>query len=585
MTEIETATTPVACLEEIQQEWHELSLRVGQLEADTNALEKENKALRFLLETIIEHRQKSHGELVMLLTGLVSKLPINDVGVIVSKLVEHQNNVSQFLAGTIKGTADAALPAPEILKTLEHTKRDLAAALKPEVDELVRLETPLECGMLESLATNPELFFSPKVVRTNRCFVKGHLPRERILREFGEEALIFFNDLTTDPKLNPRPKPDEIVLGFKCDFESLFQQNPTLLPAKRDGLLALYQKIQQSKAPSEKTRAQKNAFARLSFLIELLHFYENQSTEAPDVIFAQRLPVLIEQLVITGSGDTLDEKLILQAESLLAFVINPDHRLMVVNNVGKGSYTGKTLKYVLRLRAEKTPTAADSVVIDFVRQLLPPNAKAPAPEGLTAVLRLLGPEMQRLVVKAIMISDRLRKQEAEALGKAIGTQLGLTGLETLVKAEENLPPELERQIAWAKIKELIAQRTDPAAVAAAIRERLHAKYDADEMKQSWITLMEADPMSLIRVFCQLPYLANGKTDPVAQTAMETYATRLTHEKYGATYNKVLNSLKNMFHAKPDSPTLLNFIALVKWVSPESANKLTADIGMAMTAHA
>ena len=163
--------------------------------------------------------------------------------------------------------------------------------------------------------------------------------------------------------------------------------------------------------------------------------------------------------------------------------------------------------------------------------------------------------------------------------------MGLTGLETLVKAEENLPPELERQIAWAKIKELIAQRTDPAAVAAAIRERLHAKYDADEMKQSWITLMEADPMSLIRVFCQLPYLANGKTDPVAQTAMETYATRLTHEKYGATYNKVLNSLKNMFHAKPDSPTLLNFIALVKWVSPESANKLTADIGMAMTAHA
>ena len=92
-------------------------------------------------------------------------------------------------------------------------------------------------------------------------------------------------------------------------------------------------------------------------------------------------------------------------------------------------------------------------------------------------------------------------------------------------------------------------------------------------------------MSFIRVFCQLPYLASGKTDPVAQTAMETYATRLVHEKYAVTYNKVLNSLKNMFHAKPDSPTLLNFIALVRWVSPEAANKLSADIGMAMAAHA
>src|SRR6266704_1109717 len=112
MTEIEMATTPVASLEEILQEWHELKLRVGQLEADTNAFEKENNAIRFLLETIIEHRQKSHGELVMLLTGLVSKLPINDVGVIVSKLVEHNASVSQFLAALVKGTVSTDLPQP-----------------------------------------------------------------------------------------------------------------------------------------------------------------------------------------------------------------------------------------------------------------------------------------------------------------------------------------------------------------------------------------------------------------------------------------------------------------------------------------
>ena len=60
------------------------------------------------------------------------------------------------------------------------------------------------------------------------------------------------------------------------------------------------------------------------------------------------------------------------------------------------------------------------------------------------------------------------------------------------------------------------------------------------------------PPRCIRIFCQVPYLASGKTDPIARTVIETYVTRLTHEKYAGTYNKVLNSLKNMFAAKPDS---------------------------------
>ena len=65
--------------------------------------------------------------------------------------------------------------------------------------------------------------------------------------------------------------------------------------------------------------------------------------------------------------------------------------------------------------------------------------------------------------------------------------------------------------------------------------------------------------------------------------METYVTRLTHEKYSSTYNKIVNSLRNMFRAKPDGPTLLNFTALVRWVDPQAANKLAADIGMAVPA--
>jgi hypothetical protein len=128
------ATTSTASLEEIQEGWHELTSRVGQLEAERNLLEQENKALRFLLERVVDHRQKSHSELVLLITGLVSKLQINDVGVIVSRLVEHNTNVSQYLAALVKGTVDVAMPQPAILKTLEQTKRDLTAALKPLVD-------------------------------------------------------------------------------------------------------------------------------------------------------------------------------------------------------------------------------------------------------------------------------------------------------------------------------------------------------------------------------------------------------------------------------------------------------------------
>src|SRR5262249_37689108 len=154
----------------------------------------------------------------------------------------------------------------------------------------------------------PKLFFSPAMTRANRCFLKGQVPRERIVREFGDEALIFFNDMTTDPKLNPRPKPEEIVLSFKGDCEALLQQNPAAAGGKEKHLGALHQRIQHSVAATDHARAQRKAFQKLSFVLELLHYYENQNTEAPDVIFAQRLPVLIEQLVVAGPQDLLEEK-------------------------------------------------------------------------------------------------------------------------------------------------------------------------------------------------------------------------------------------------------------------------------------
>lgn len=583
MTQIENPPASAATLDEIQQGWHELTTRVGQLEAERNLLEQENKALRFLLERVIDHRQKSHSELVLLLTGLVSKLQINDIGVVVSKLVEHNTNVSQYLAALVKGTVDVAMPQPTILKTLEHTKRDLAAALKPLIDELIQSGSSFEPELLQALLQDSEQFYTPRMVRANRCFIKGQVARERVVKDFGPEALVFFNDMTTDPKLNPSPKPEEIVLSFKSEFEPLFQQYSAAgqMPEKWKPLPELYQSIQRSKAPTEQARALRNTFQKLSFIIELLHFYEHQNTEAPDVTFAQRLPVLVEQLVITTPQDSLDEKYIEQAEALLAFIINPDHRYMVVNNIGKSGGSGRSLRYVLRLRSDRAPLPEE--LVEFVKHLIPPpSQKRPAPEALAEILRLVNPDMQLLVVNAIMSSDRLRMDEAEALGKAVGGILGLKGLE-LLKAPQNVPPEIERQLAWDKIKDLIRRRNEPTIIAAAIRDRLHAKYDADEIRQSWLTLIEADAISLIRIFCALPYLADGRTDSIARTVMETYVTRLMHEKYTSTYNKITNSLRNMFRAKPDSPTLLNFTALVRWVDPQAANKLSADIGMAVPA--
>lgn len=574
---------PVVTVEEIQSGWHDLKLRVAQLEAESAGLEKENHALRFLLERVIEHRQKSHSELVILLTSLVTKLPINDVGVVISKLVEHNTGVNEMCAALVKGKTEAAMAQPALLKALDQTKRELAAALKPTVEELIQLDAPLEPELLRSLVDQPDLFFTPAVLRASRCFVKGQLPRERILKTFGEEALVFFNDMTTDAKRNPRPKAEEIVLCFRTDFEALLAQATALPAEKRAALQKLHQQVQSSKAASDQARAQKNLFYKLSFVIELLHYYENQSTESPEVTFANRLPVLLEQLIVPGASEHLEEKLVLHAESLLAHIVNLDHRLMVVNNVGKGSEVGKTLKYLLRFRVEDSPVQnqviLNEVVPEFIKHLIPPQKPPPAP-ALAALLRMLRPDLQRVIVRAIMASDRLRKEAAESLGRALGQELGLTGLEAEIKIATTLSLESERQIAWEKIKGLISSRSEPGDIAAAIRDRLHARYDAEEAKQSWITLTEAEPLSLIRVFCQLPYLADGRTDPVARAVMETYVTRLMHEKYAATYHKVVNSLKNMFKANAQSPTLLNFLALVKWVDAVAGQKLSGDLGMA-----
>ena len=563
-------------VEKIQRDWVDLTLRVAQAESECAALEAENKNFRALLERTIEHRQKSHAELVTILTTLVSKLPLNDVGVIVARLVEHNQHLNEVSTSLIKGRLEDGMLQPALLKNLEKTKRDLQEAFKPEVGILLRLAAPFEAGVLQSLLEKPDNFFSPAVTRANRAFVKGQVPRERILKEFGPEALGLFKDVTTDVKFNPRPKPEEIMLAFKPDFTSLLQQNPGI--GHRQELEALHQQITQSRENTETARAQKTAFLRLSFFLELLHYYENQSTESPDVVFAQRLPPLIEQLVITGEREELDEKHLLAAEALLALIINTDHRKAVINNIGKGGGLARTLRYTLAFRVEQF-SEADPLTVECIKHLIP-QGKAPAPAAVAGVLKLFNTHMQKACVCAILATDRLRKEDAEKLGKAVALELGLKEMLDRMSEQTSLAPERERKLAWDLIKDLISARAAPAEVLAAIRKRMQGRYDADEVKACWLVLTEADPLVFVRVFCLLPYLPNGQADPLASEVMEAFINRLTHEKYVETYKKTIHALNKLFKVKADSPALVNFLALVKWVDRAAAEKISRDVGMA-----
>lgn len=578
MSQPQENTIALVSVEKIQRDWADLTLRVAQTETECTALALENKALRSLLERVIEHRQKSHGELVNLLTTLVSKLPLNDVGVIVARLVEHNQHVTEVSASLIKGKLEDNLLQPALLKTLDKTKRDLTEAFKPEVETLLKLETPFERGVLQSLLEKPDNFFTPALARANRAFVKGQIPRERILKEFGADALIFFKDVTTDVKFNPRPKPEEIMLAFKPEFAELLQQHPGLTAERRQELEALHKKILQSRENTEPSRAQKSAFLRLSFFLELLHYYENQSTESPDVVFAQRLPPLIEQLVITGERDTLDEKHLHAAEALLALIINADHRKAVINNIGKAGGLPRTLRYTLAFRVEKL-SDMDPLTVECIKHLIPQH-QAPAPAAIATVLRLFNPHMQQACIRAIVATDRLRKEDAEKLGKAVAQELGLKEVLDRLNTQSTLSPERERQLVWDHIKDLISTRAAPTEVITAIRKRLHGQYDADEVKACWLVLTEADAMNFVRVFCLFPYLPDGQTDPLARAILETFVTRLTHEKYAATYAKTVHALRNLFKVKADSPALLNFLALVKWVDHAAAEKISKDVGLA-----
>ena len=570
MPEMQNVSAAVPTLEEIQRDWPDVRLRLLDAEVQCHVLEQENKALRGLLEKVVEHRKKSHSELVTLITTLATKMPINDVGMIVTRLMEHGASVNEVCSAIISGRNEENFLQPAILRALDKARGELTAAIKPLVEELIRLEAPLDPGQLLGLIDKPENFFTPAGRRANRGFVKGQVPREQLVRDFGEEALVFFKDMTTDAVHNPRPRPEEIMLAFKGDCDELLRQPSPLAEAKREGLLTLHRRVRQCR----EMRAQKEAFIKLSFVLELLHYYANQNTELPDVIFAQRLPPLVEQLVVTGENDPLDENRLQQVEALLAHIVNVDYRHAVINNFGKAGGAARTARFVLTFRAAVL-TDHNPITLDFVRHLIGAQ-KQPAVMPIAAVLRFLTTEGQQVMVRALLNTERLRREDGEILARELLRRLGLPELP--VRAEASLParPAVNP---WETIKEMISQRATPNDITNAVRKQLHAKYDTDEFKQSWLVLTESDPMTIVRVFSLLPNLPDGQTDPIARAVLETYASRLTHEKYLTTYAGVVGALRKLHKVKADSPALINFIALVRWVDPASADRIAEDVGI------
>src|SRR5438874_1709052 len=84
------------------------------------------------------------------------------------------------------------------------------------------------------------------------------------------------------------------------------------------------------------------------------------------------------------------------------------------------------------------------------------KARAPSPESVASLLKLLNPEAQGFIAKSIITTDRLRRDDAEKLGKAVAAMLDLKGFEESLKAQEAVPVEIERKLAWERIKDMIS---------------------------------------------------------------------------------------------------------------------------------
>ena len=154
--------------------------------------------------------------------------------------------------------------------------------------------------MLRTLIAKPETF-SPRRRPGEPLFCQGHVTRNGCCAEFGEAALGFQRP-DHRCRLNPRPKADEIVLGFKPDFlKRCCNRIPTWAGQTAGVERAVPADSKEPHGHRRRARAQRNAFQRMSFLSSLL-LLRTSGHGGADVIFAMRLPALPSNSASSRSG-------------------------------------------------------------------------------------------------------------------------------------------------------------------------------------------------------------------------------------------------------------------------------------------
>jgi len=213
------------------------------------------------------------------------------------------------------------MPQPTVLKNRTNQTRFSLPPSSLAVEELIRLETPLEKRDLQSLVEQPDAFFFRRESSAPTMLRQRANPPRRVGAGIWRQALVFFNDMSTDAKAEPNPSRGDRLI-FKMISRRCSNKIPRSCPITRatDGVVSA---CQQSKAqpsmPARKSSRSPDSPSSSNCSIS----YQNQSTEAPTCCLRNGCPRWSSNWFLGSGQDTLDEKLIGEAERAAGFCREP----------------------------------------------------------------------------------------------------------------------------------------------------------------------------------------------------------------------------------------------------------------------
>ncbi len=235
MAQTENDPGPVPSVEEIQKAWRELTLKVGQLDAELTAAQQDNKVLRSLMERMIEHRQRSHSELIT-----HSHRPRRQIAP--QRPRRHRlaagraqragrRGFRQPCQGENRGRSAAARHPEGAGENQARPRHRLEGPPPGNWRGSTRHSRPASSSRSSSSRTP---FSRPPSSAPPAVTSRATSPRERVVKEFGEEALVFFKDLTTDVEIQSAPQAGRNRAGLQKRFrgaaEKQFRHQPRQTP-------------------------------------------------------------------------------------------------------------------------------------------------------------------------------------------------------------------------------------------------------------------------------------------------------------------------------------------------------------------